>query len=386
VLAIRSYELSAPARVSIVGSVVEDNDDSGVVALCSEARIEASVVRDNRALGGDFTEFSGGALAGACSEPLPTVLTVVGSVFERNVQTGIFSLGADLTVEATAVRDSLYDDEPGNTGFGIVAMRRDYPEQVASVARTLVERSVSGGIAALGATLTLERVLVRDTFPSPLGGFGHGLDVQAWGEAVSVNVRGARFERSHETGIYVNSADASLEHVWVNETFASGTYGMGTGIAGRYTEEFSVPSQMRLVDVTVSQSRGFGVYLLNSQATMDRLHVVDTLPSASNVYGDGVASIFGSGTGAASRPSATLMESKIERSARAGIANLGGDVIYGDTMLSCNLIHLNGESDGFTAEHHSYSFEDRGGNACGCDAHEVPCEVVSSQLKVPQEP
>src|SRR5262249_44596932 len=64
----------------------------------------------------------------------------------------------------------------------------------------------------------------------------------------------------------------------------------------------------------------------------------------------------------------------IEGSLRAGVSNFGSSISLGDSVLDCNKIHLDSEVyDGKNA-----SFEDLGGNACGCGGAAVPCVALTS--------
>jgi hypothetical protein len=77
----------------------------------------------------------------------------------------------------------------------------------------------------------------------------------------------------------------------------------------------------------------------------------------------------------------------IQRSARAGIASFGAPITLRRNTLDCNAIHLNGEQAyelvGFPVEQ-AYSFEDHGGNRCGCGAQPDTCQVLSSGLQAPE--
>lgn len=69
-----------------------------------------------------------------------------------------------------------------------------------------------------------------------------------------------------------------------------------------------------------------------------------------------------------------------EGSARAGISSFGAAVEIGSTTLECNSIHLDGEQ----YRGNDFSFDDLGGNACGCAGAPVVCQVLSSGLAPPE--
>jgi hypothetical protein len=103
--------------------------------------------------------------------------------------------------------------------------------------------------------------------------------------------------------------------------------------------------------------------------------VRDTLPRAADgTFGDGIV-VYAIATA-----SATITATRVEGSARAGIANFGGAVTLGTTKLECNSIHLDGESMAGVA----FTFDDAGGSACGCSGSSVVCQILSSGLAPPE--
>jgi len=82
----------------------------------------------------------------------------------------------------------------------------------------------------------------------------------------------------------------------------------------------------------------------------------------------------------ASRPPATLelTHVRIEGAARAGVTNFGGDLRMRDSELECNAIHLHG-----VPRAQPFTFEDLGGNTCGCAGASVECKVLTTDLEPP---
>jgi len=382
IYALRSQAMLTPAQLTVRGSLIENNDNAGIVMTCANATIEGSVVRDNRAAGADV---GGGIVAGRCSEDLASSLRVSGSIVERNTQDGVTSLGVDTEIDTTVIRDVWFTE---NNGIGLLVMPDPYTLRIATVSltRSLVERSFTAGASAQGGTLMIESAIVRDTQPSPITGVGDGVLARpGWsGEPGSATLRGTILQRNHAAGAFALGADMSLERVWIDETRASSPFAGGWGVAGSYLPDNLIPAQLSLVDSVVTQSAGFGVLVVSSQASIAGTRVAETGPSLDNRFGDGILVVTGEGVPEAPRPNATITGSVIEASARAGLANFGADIVFEKTTWSCNAIHLNGESDFFSSEHHTFSFDDRGGNSCGCGDSTGGCSVVSSQLDPPQ--
>ena len=80
------------------------------------------------------------------------------------------------------------------------------------------------------------------------------------------------------------------------------------------------------------------------------------------------------------------LPSGIEDSARAGVTTIGSNVSLTSVKFECNLIDLDAEDGGPSGcPNHPSSFDDAGGNVCGCDGANVACQVKSLNLD-PLEP
>jgi hypothetical protein len=76
---------------------------------------------------------------------------------------------------------------------------------------------------------------------------------------------------------------------------------------------------------------------------------------------------------------ATLSRSLVVQNARAGLLNIGARVALEATGLGCNSFDLNGEVF-FEAP---FTFDNLGGNGCGCPAPAGSCVARSSGLVAP---
>lgn len=79
------------------------------------------------------------------------------------------------------------------------------------------------------------------------------------------------------------------------------------------------------------------------------------------------------------------LPSGIEDSARAGVTTIGSNVSLTSVKFECNLIDLDAEDGGPSGcPNHPSSFDDAGGNVCGCDGANVACQVKSLNLEPPE--
>ena len=126
----------------------------------------------------------------------------------------------------------------------------------------------------------------------------------------------------------------------------------------------------------VDGNHDLGLVVASSDVSVDATLVRGTLARASDGgFGDGVVVVAAGGPA-----SAVVSTSRVEGSARAGLASFGAHVSLGTTALECNTIQL--DSEPFVGQ--TPTFEDLGGNVCGCAGEESPCQVLSTSLTPPE--
>jgi len=366
-------------QLTVRGSVFEDNDNSGLTFSCGSVEIQNSVIRNSRALG---IMGAGVAVADCMIADRDTSFVLRGAVLDQNADRGLFLAGVDATVDQSCIRNTtpVKGSSAGlHISQGLMGTLR---VGKVTLSRSVIDHNAQAGIAVFGATLTADRIVVSNTSPTPEYPYGHGLHLQS-GEAgarSSAAVKGARFQNNAGAGVLLLSADVSLERVAVINELPLDASPMQAGVIATYVPWDTYPSQLRMHDCDVVGSVFFGVYALNSQAHLTQCRVSAIRTAITGRYGDGVAVASGMGVPEASRGSLIIEDSVIDGAARAGLANFGGDVVFKGNTLSCNTIAINGESDVLEGNHQPFTFDDQGGNRCGCGQQLGSCEVLSSAL------
>ncbi len=169
----------ARANVTIHACLVEQNHDEGVAVTGSDATIEATVVRSTLAdlLGkhgrGISVEDDSGTKARAN-------VTVHACLIEQNHELGVFISSSDATIDATVICSTLPNDQ-GKGGRGINIQDDDASANV-TIRSCLVEKNHDVGIfvgsSVWGADVTIEATAVRDTASQSDNTFGDGIAVQ----------------------------------------------------------------------------------------------------------------------------------------------------------------------------------------------------------------
>ncbi len=361
-----------PVGVVIHDSLVENVIDMAVfISGACNVLLDRVEIRDSVTDGAGFGGHGVEMYADPQTLGRPT-LTVLGSRFERNQQVGVYAGSADLVIEATLFRNMV----PSNSGtFGRAVIAGIEPvvgtRSVATLRGVVVEGGSDAGIFAAGSDLDIDTTTVRDVAPQPSdNNFGRGISVRddpGSGQRATLNVRRSLIERTHEVALAVEGSDGIAEGLWIRDSLPNDGH-FGRGINVQVSPETAAPCTMTVLTTLVERSAEAGVLSVDSQLTLDGIHVnQDGITSTLGGSGDGIDILFGT---------ATLSRSRIETSPRAGIGLFTGTINIATSFLDCNAIHLDGELD--------YVLNDQGGNRCGCGDVDEPCKVLSSSLEPPE--
>jgi hypothetical protein len=305
-------------------------------------------------------------------------LTVRGSLVERAGGVGVWTRGASVTVESTEVRDSV-EDTIGGLGRGIVGV--DNPDKRAKatvhVRNCLVRNTREVAIAVTGSDLDIEATAIHDTLPAGNGAYGIGVLAQTTLDGVrsSLTLSSTVIERSHNSGVILMGSDASIETTTVRDVLAGMDGRGGRGINVQFAAETMTPSTASIRATLVERTSEVGLIVIESAATIDATWVRDTAPQSSDgLFGDAMVLLA-----PFTETSAHVTRSRFERSARAGTFSAGAALSIGESTFECNPIQLNGQDYSGRA----FTFQDLGGNSCGCQGVVASCAVVSSSLDPP---
>jgi len=216
-------------RLELTSSLIEGGFDAGVYVE-GQATISTSVVR-NVQLGTSLQSVgvpaAGFGIVAAQEEARglePTegdAVTVSGSLIEGVWGAGVRALRAKVRVEDTVVRQMKGGSDGLCDGHGLRAIGdRFYPASI-TVSRSLVDGAWRSGVYGLGASIALDRSLIRDVASAPgcdtAVGFGDGVALYAQPEAamqakVSAEVIESRIEGASRAAIATfGQADLNIE-------------------------------------------------------------------------------------------------------------------------------------------------------------------------------
>jgi hypothetical protein len=364
-----------PSQMTIDGSLVEETDFDAVITGSSDLTVSRSVVRR-----------TSGPVAWGINvyirgdEDLPAKLTLVESVIEQSHEIGVVVNASQAIIEASVIQDI----QPNSAGEGGRAMNVAHLPETAQPADVVVRTSVfrrnhDSQVSISGSVLTAESTTFRDTFPRLYDmGAGHGIACQNQVERCSLTLRESAITHTQEYGVMVAGSDALVESVYLADILPRVSDGFrGRGINVQWGTDEQVRGYATVRWSVLERTRETGLVIIGSDATVEATGIFATAPrEADGTFGDGVA-VLRTDTEPAS---VSLVDSRIESSARAGIASFGASVEVSSSRLECNAIDLDAEPlDGVPA-----SFLDSGDVSCGCEGQERTCSVTSASLAPPE--
>jgi hypothetical protein len=383
-------DAGASTSATVRRALVEQNHDVGVVVMGSDASFENVVVRGTLPQTGTQELGWGIAIQDDAGSGAHATALVRGSIVEQNRDSGVFVWGSEATLADLVVRDtaSQESDQQGGRGIDIQAHPGTGTRATVLVRGSIVERSHDAGVIVVGSDVTLEGLLVRDTFPRDSDQTrGRGIGVEGDFQTdvpATISVHGSLLEHNHETGALIALADTSLEGLLVRATLPQDSdqlFGMGIFIAGNTAS--GARGNASLHGVRVEQSHHVGVWIHGADAMLEGVYVGGTEPAAADgSFGDGVVITSPVEEGVAALASATMQSCHIEQNGRAGVANFGATARLESTALSCNAFDLEGEVFLIVP----FTFENLGGNGCGCPEPSAACVAQSLGVHAPEVP
>jgi hypothetical protein len=364
----------APGSLDLSGSLIERSHDVGVLVAAAEATLEAIVVRDITA---DGTDFSGTGIAVSDVPGIgPSAVTLTNSLIDRSRAQGALSQGSNLTIEATVVRDI----QPGAEGNGrgvVVQLNEQTGSPGVLVLRgSLVERALSTGVFVQSAEATIEATIVRDTQLDVDGLFGRGVTAQphAIGPPSVLTLRTSLLSGNHEIGVHISGAQASIEASEVRDMLPNADGLLGRGVNVQPSSFTEATSTLVMNGSLVQDSQEIGIAIRDTVASLDNCVVEGTRATPDELFGDGLLALSDM-----QLAHVTLTGVHVIDSARAAVSSFGATISLSGSSFVCQRFDFNGEPY-FDFDH---AFENLGGNLCGCPSADKTCKLVSAGLEPP---
>ncbi len=325
-----------PAELIIQGSLIERTREGGVMALGARLTLAGSVIRDTAPNGTANTR--GVSAEINIATDLRGEATIVGSIVEGNEEVGVLVSGSSVTVDDSVVRSTLLLPD-GTRGIGI--MIQDFPQgaAVAQIAGSVIDHNRLAGIVASGGdTSVTHSVLAHNESQAWDGLYGRGITCEpsfATGTRGQIDITASLVDGNQEAGVAIFACDADIDATIVRNTrprSADSTRGRGINVQSVDSGE---RGQVWIGNSVVAQNHGIGILAFESDVTVDHSLVRHTAPLPDGRFGDGLLAMHDATLG--------IANTVIVSNARAGIANFGSTVQLQQARFECNPIQLNGE-------------------------------------------
>jgi Protein of unknown function (DUF1565) len=356
----------------LVDSVIERSAAIGLYVASAVATVERTVVRWSEQDGAGFVIGDDGVT--------PSVVNVVSSTFDANRISGIWVASSEVSLTGVEVRDTLPRemDLAGGRGLTVELTVGSTAGAVVDVLGSRFDRNSNIGLFVGASTANLQGVVVADTFPNASDGLtGRGINIEndiVGGAPSYAAIGGSLVERNAEMAIAVLGSEAHLLSTLVRGTAVQGPSGaLGRGLAVQASVANGVPSVGSATSSQFEMSGDSGVFASGATLELDSVVVRDTAGTTSATFGDGVLA-----SGQEGPTSVAVRRSLVENSARAALSNFGAHMIVESSTLQCQQFDIAAES--VPSEP---TFDNLGGNACGCPAELDACKTASSGLSPP---
>lgn len=360
-----------PSTLALRGSLLHELHGVALIVSGSDATVEASVVRD--VAPGANGVAAGVDVIGDAPTMRTASLAMKTTVVERTGDVGVATSGGTTTVETSTI-GPLNGGTAATGRGGVIAFGLAGLPASLTVRSSRIQDVPEAGVGSSGGTLVADHLLVRRAARSAQGVRGVGAFAQdaADSPAGPATITASLFEDSGTAGIAVLGAVGTLEDVTTRQP--PGT--AGRGVLVQYDPVTLVRAQATVRRAHVEGAAGFGVAVMSASASLEDVDIRDTATDPGGLFGDGIALV----TLQAGPADATVTRAHVERSARASLASFGSGVVLDRSTLLCGAIDLAAQPVGPIAP----TFQDAGGNTCGCGEKLGACKLLAAELAPPE--
>jgi hypothetical protein len=362
-------------------SLIDDNGDMGVFISAATVTLESVVIRNTAPL----PDLTFGRGLNAQDDPVTATraaLTMINAIVEGNREVGVFLEGCDGNLDRIVVRDNLPReiDQIGGRGINIQVNPASSERSDVDLRHAFVRGNHDNGVLIVGSDARIESLTVIDTLPVAADQTaGRGLGIQnhvASASRPQISAFGIFIRNNYEQGIFTAGVDATFESIVVLDTLPHQLDQMhGRGIAIQDHPGTGERGNVSIAGSLISDNYDVGVFVVDSDATLVGVAVVNTLPRVfDGAFGDGITIAR-----TVSDTNAFISASRSEQSARAGLSIFSAETTLGGTLIQCNAIQLAAEDILGIAP----QFTDGGFNQCTCNEIDDECKALSVGLAPP---
>lgn len=295
----------APAELTVVGSLLEKNENANAQAISAKMTIESSVVRDGVPIAGEWGV--GVMSSNHPSIKIPGDVTIRTSIIEGNSYMGVLVRDSKLLLDRSVVRDTKLEAKDKNYGRGVVVQGVTSLTTL-DMRASVVERNQETGVDVNGqATAKISDSIIRDTRPNGATGTGlfgelitktgpipqisvdHTLfSGNAKGGAISAGklaITRSRFSHNATFSLVSRGGDVSLGASLIEDSEADAAGQDGHGVLGLPDKNRVVDAKLTLDDVAIRRARKAGVSMFGGKLTIARSSIRGIEPEKADPVG-----------------------------------------------------------------------------------------------------
>ncbi len=319
---------SAAAPFTTITDAMAAAPEGGLIAVAAGTYAEDITIAGKavvlQGVCAEQVEISGAAAAAAVTISTGATGTTLRGLAVRGAGRGV------QVEDATDVLLSeLWIHDGGNTAVFVTG---ETGATAARIERSLIDSNIGYGVVAVGAEAEVEETAVRRTQERPDGTAGRGVQIATTmqGSPGSLTLRRSLIEQNHDIGVFIYGSSALIEATVVRDT-ETDTAGIGgEGIAVGRDVDFDLPSDFTIRQSVVEGSKGVGVSVTGSGATIEST-VVRATELQSQDIGRGIAIQNSQTTGDGA--TATITGSVVDDSFNTGLFVGGSQATVESTVV-----------------------------------------------------
>ncbi|HZO12876.1 MAG TPA: right-handed parallel beta-helix repeat-containing protein, partial [Polyangiaceae bacterium] len=145
---------------SVTSSLIEDNHDHGLYIGGASVTVEGVVVRRTLPRPSDQWFGRGIGIGQSTITNVPAIGTVVGSVIAQNYESGVIVVASSATLSGIVVRETLASAYDGTLGDGVVVVTESPLAGAATVTSSRIENNERAGLASFAGDVGLGQTVL----------------------------------------------------------------------------------------------------------------------------------------------------------------------------------------------------------------------------------
>jgi hypothetical protein len=207
-------------------------------------------------------------------ETQPAAVGMTDLLIEAASERAIYAEGSALTIERVAIRDT--QPLPAGSSARAINLRDDPETQTggeATIRACVVEGGMEGGVLIHASSATIEDSVVRGVAPTSAGRFGRAINVQTDSTSTapaSLSLRTSLVSGCFDGGVVASGATLEVDRVVVRDIAHNLDEQLrGYGVAAQYNPSSGLSSALTLRDSLIERTREAGVFVTGSEVSME---------------------------------------------------------------------------------------------------------------------